>query len=54
MLALHQKVAAAKNPADKQLFQRQIAATDRAIDRLVYALYELSEAEIKIVEESRA
>ncbi|GIK39215.1 MAG: hypothetical protein BroJett011_30480 [Chloroflexota bacterium] len=44
----------ANNPADKQLYQRQIAATDKAIDRLVYALYELSEAEIKIVEESRA
>ena len=28
---------------------RQIAATDRQIDRLVYNLYGLSEAEIKIV-----
>lgn len=54
MLALHQKVASAKNPADKQLYQRQIAATDRAIDRLVYTLYNLSQEEIKIVEESRA
>lgn len=40
----------ANNPADKQLYQRQIAATDKAIDRLVYALYDLSQAEIKIVE----
>jgi hypothetical protein len=52
MLALHQKVAVASNPADKTLYQRQIAATDRAIDRLVYGLYNLTEEEIKIVEVS--
>jgi hypothetical protein len=28
----------------------QIAATDRQLDRLVYALYGLSEAEIRVVE----
>jgi hypothetical protein len=50
MLALHQKVAATGNPADKTLYQRQIVATDRAIDRLVYGLYNLTEEEIKIVE----
>ena len=50
MLALQQKVASASNPADKQLYQRQIAATDRAIDRLVYGLYGLNEAEIRVVE----
>jgi len=31
--------------------QRQIDATDRQIDRLVYELYGLTEEEIKIVEE---
>jgi hypothetical protein len=50
MLALHQKVATATNPADRQMYQRQIAATDRAIDRLVYQLYNLTEEEIRIVE----
>ena len=50
MLALHQKVAAATNPADRQMYQRQIEMTDRAIDRLVYSLYDLNEQEIKIVE----
>ncbi len=30
--------------------QRQINATDREIDRLVYELYELTPEEIKIVE----
>ncbi len=32
-------------------FERQIAATDQQIDRLVYDLYGLTEEEIKIVEE---
>jgi hypothetical protein len=53
MLALHQKVATASNPAEKTMYQRQIAATDRMIDRLVYGLYNLTEEEISIIEESR-
>ena len=44
MLALHQKLAAATVPPDKQLYQRQIEATDRQIDRLVYELCGLGEA----------
>jgi hypothetical protein len=52
MLELHRELAAATIPADKTLYQRQIAATDRQIDVLVYELYELSEGEIRIVEES--
>jgi hypothetical protein len=32
--------------------ERQIVATDQQIDRLAYELYELTEEEIKIVEES--
>ncbi|RLC79174.1 MAG: restriction endonuclease subunit M [Chloroflexi bacterium] len=50
MLALHQKLSAAALPPDKQLYQRQIEATDRQIDALVYELYGLSEEEIGIVE----
>ncbi len=50
MLVLHQKLAAATIPADKTLYQRQIEATDRQIDALVYELYELTEEEIEIVE----
>ena len=50
MLALHQKLAAATISADKQLYQRQIEATDRQIDQLVYGLYGLTEEEIEIVE----
>ena len=32
------------------MLERQIAATDRQIDNLVYELYGLTEEEIKIVE----
>ncbi len=37
---------------DKTTLQRQIDATDTEIDRLVYDLYGLTEAEIKIVEDA--
>ncbi len=52
MLELHRKLAAAAIPTDKKLYQRQIEATDRQIDALVYELYDLTEQEIKIVEEA--
>jgi len=50
MLALQRKLAAAIIPADKELYQRQIEATDRQIDGLVYALYGLTEEEVGVVE----
>ena len=49
MLQLHKQQAAASD-ADRALYQRQIEATDREIDKLVYELYELTQEEIKIVE----
>lgn len=45
-----QGYAAAKTPNEKTLLQRQIDLTDREINRLVYELYELTEAKIRIVE----
>jgi hypothetical protein len=48
----HAKLAAAAIPADKALYQRQIDATDRQIDALVYALYGLTEEEIGVVEQA--
>jgi hypothetical protein len=51
MISLHKQFTAAKAPHDKTVLQGQIDATDRQIDRLVYELYELTEAEIAIVEE---
>ncbi len=50
MIALRRKLAAATVPADRALYQRQIEATDRQIDALVYELYGLTEEEIAIVE----
>jgi hypothetical protein len=50
ILSLHQQLAAAKTPQEQTVLQRQIDATDRQIDQLVYQLYGLSDAEIKIVE----
>ena len=44
-------VCAANTPADCELYQRQIDATDQQIDALVYELHGLTEQEIKIVEE---
>ena len=45
-------LAAAKTADDKTAIQRQIDATDRQIDRLVYQLYELTDEEIDMVEGS--
>jgi hypothetical protein len=50
MLSLHKELAAAKTPAQHTVIQRQIEATDRQIDQLVYELYGLTDEEIKIVE----
>lgn len=50
MLSLHRQLAAAQTPAERSVLQRQVEATDREIDRLVYALYDLTPAEIQIVE----
>ena len=51
MLDLHKHVAVEQVPQVNNMLQRQLQATDKEIDQLVYQLYELSDAEIKIVEE---
>ncbi|MDP2853430.1 MAG: hypothetical protein Q8O28_04185 [Smithellaceae bacterium] len=40
----------AKTGHEQTLIQRQIDATDRQIDKLVYELYDLTEEEIAIME----
>jgi len=40
----------AKTPTEKTALQRQIDATDKQIDKLVYELYGITEEEIKVVE----
>ncbi len=52
MLKLHKNLQAAKTNHEKSLIQRQIDATDKQIDQLVYELYDLTEEEIRIVEET--
>jgi hypothetical protein len=50
MLSLHKQLAAANTGHEKTALQRQIDATDRQIDQLVYELYGLTNDEISIVE----
>ncbi|MFO0793188.1 MAG: TaqI-like C-terminal specificity domain-containing protein [Candidatus Brocadiaceae bacterium] len=50
MLELHKQLALAKTDHDIIVIRRQIDATERHIDQLVYELYGLTEEEIKIVE----
>ncbi len=54
MLDLNKKLPAAKTPHAKEVIERDIAATDRRIDLLVYELYGLTKKEIGIVEEAAA
>ncbi len=53
MIDLHNQLDTARTPVDKTAIQRQIDATDRQIDQLVYELYELTDDEIKSVEGGR-
>jgi len=50
MLKLHEDLASVKSPDTQTRLQRDIAATDRAIDQLVYQLYDLTPEEIALVE----
>jgi len=50
MLVLNKKLTGTKIPQAKNILQRQIEATDRQIDKLVYKLYDLTDEEIKMVE----
>jgi hypothetical protein len=50
MLSVHKRLQAAKTPHERTRLERQIAATDRRIDRLVYELYGLTGEEIRIIE----
>ena len=54
MLDLHRELEGAKTPHGRTAIQRQIEATDQQIDRLVYELYELTDDEIRLVEEATA
>ncbi len=51
IIDLHKKLQLTHNEREKTIIQRQIDATDRKIDNLVYELFGLKEDEIKIVEQ---
>jgi len=48
---LHKRIQTAKTNHDRTIFERQIAATDEEIDRLVYESYELTEEGIAIIDQ---
>jgi hypothetical protein len=52
MLSLHKRLAAETLPQRREQLEREIDATDRQIDALVYQLYGLTDDEIRIVEEA--
>ena len=54
MLSLQKRLAAEQLPQRREQIQREIDATDRQIDQLVYQLYGLTDAEIAIVEQAAA
>ncbi|MBE9231424.1 Eco57I restriction-modification methylase domain-containing protein [Cuspidothrix issatschenkoi LEGE 03284] len=52
MLTLDQRLNQAQTPPQQKMIKQQIKATDRQINQLVYQLYELTDAEIDIVDNS--
>jgi len=50
MLTLNQKLQTNLDSHSRTVFKRQIEATDRQIDNLVYQLYDLTAKEIELVE----
>lgn len=49
---LKQELINCKTPNEKRLIEKQIEVTDNKINRLVYELYDLTEEEIEIIEDS--
>ena len=52
MLDLNKRLAKAKPGHARTVLEREVAATDRRIDELVYELYGLTDREVRIVEEA--
>lgn len=52
MLKLHKTLQKTNTPTERKLIQKQIELTDKKINEKVYELYDLTEEEIRIVEES--
>jgi hypothetical protein len=54
MLSLQERLLTVRTSEEKTVLQRQIDATGRKIDELVYELYGLTDEEIRIVEEAKS
>ena len=54
MLALNKKQSETATPQAAEVLKRQIEATDRQIDQLVYELYGLTPEEIAVIEANGA
>lgn len=50
-LELHVQLASAPSEAEREIYQRQVEALDREVDKAVYELYGLGKEEIRMVEE---
>ena len=51
IIELNKKVNTEKNPNSLNMINRQILACEKQLNVLIYKLYDLSEDEIKIIEE---
>lgn len=54
MLVLNKQLVAARTPGERARLERLIGAADRQIDRLVYEIYGLTDAEVETVERAAA
>jgi len=54
MLALQSQLSGTQSDRESEKLKRQIVATDKRIDQIVYRLYELDDEEVAIIEKSEA
>ena len=52
LITLKDKLLHSNTPSERQILQKQIEHTDKKINELVYELYDLTEDEIRIIEDS--
>ena len=52
MINANKELLNCRSDTDKNIIERQIKYLDKKIDELVYSIYELTDDEIKIIEES--
>ena len=50
IIELNKKLSSEKNPNTIEMLNTRIQAVDKAIDKIVYALYGLNDEEVRIIE----